>query len=362
MECALILRATNHSSVPEATDRENVTLQLETERRSVGYDSYDMSVRELLTMAAQGELNIAPEYQRKFVWNSERQSQLIESVLLGIPVPPLFMATNRDGTWEAVDGVQRICSLIHFGGSDEQRQKINRTNPLVLDGLEKLTALNGLSFSDLPKSVQLSFMTRSMRVPTLNDKSDMNVRFDLFERLNSGGVALQPQEIRNCVYHGPFKQTLKDLAADANFKRVVKLDKAHQHNGTDEDFVLRFLAYYEGYRSFDHNVNQFLNGYMAKANNQGTPKRLLTLFSDTFRFLATELPLGIVRQRGSTPVNLFEALSVGTALVLAAGKRPRTGVLPDLLNNNDLKAMTSGGTNNRRMVSGRIEFVRDHLA
>jgi hypothetical protein len=83
---------------------EGLTLQLETERRSVGFDSYDMSVREILNMVAAAEINIAPEYQRKFIWNNSRESEFIESVFLDIPIPPLFMATNRNGTWEVVDG------------------------------------------------------------------------------------------------------------------------------------------------------------------------------------------------------------------------------------------------------------------
>jgi uncharacterized protein with ParB-like and HNH nuclease domain len=87
--------------------------QLEEQRRLVDVDNYTITVRELLTMAEKGELHRAPEYQRKFRWDEEAESRLVESLLLGLPVPNLFFATNTDGSWEVVDGLQRLSTLIH---------------------------------------------------------------------------------------------------------------------------------------------------------------------------------------------------------------------------------------------------------
>src|SRR5690242_3197499 len=100
-------RASNPPPEPEA-GTQNLGLQLEQERRAVSFDTYDLSVRQLLEMAGSKDINVAPEYQRKFVWEKKRQSEFIESVFLGIPSPSLFMATNKDATWEVVDGVQRL--------------------------------------------------------------------------------------------------------------------------------------------------------------------------------------------------------------------------------------------------------------
>ena len=175
-------------------------------------------------MVTENAIDIAPEYQRKFVWDTQRQSEFIESVFLGIPIPSLFMATNKDSSWEVVDGVQRISTLIHFCASEETRYKVLKNREaLTLTGLEKLTDFNTKGFLELPRSVQLAFSTRPIRVTTLNDKSDLAVRFDLFERLNSGGVKLQPQEIRNCVYRGAFNERLKVLSQNNAFRQVVKL-------------------------------------------------------------------------------------------------------------------------------------------
>lgn len=345
-----------------APESQNPTLQLEKERRTVSFDTYDLAVRQILDMIESKDINTAPEYQRKFVWEDTRQSEFVESVFLGIPIPSVFMATNKDSTWEVVDGVQRLSTLVHFAGSTEQRGiALGPIDSLVLKGLEKLTAFNGNRFQDLPRSIQLAFMTRPIRVTVLNDKSDMGVRFDLFERLNSGGVKLQEQEIRNCVYRGTFNDKLKVLAADAYFRQVIKLSPADKTNGTPEEFVLRFFAFLDNYENFDHSVREFLNSYMDKANQVLPASVVGNIFSQTFRFLAKELPKGIVRNTNITPVNLYEAIAVGTGLAFTQGLRPKTGVLPALLRDNTLKEFTTGGTNSRRMVVGRIELVRDRL-
>ena len=345
--------------VRNTPESDSATMQLETERRTVGFDSYDMSVRELLNMVGAGEINIAPVYQRKFVWDMKRQSEFIESVFLDIPIPPLFMATNRDGTWEVVDGVQRISTLIHFCGPAEQRKVLGKSRPLTLTDLDKLANFNTFTFESPPKGVQLKFWTRPLRVTVLNDKSDLNVRFDLFERLNSGGVILLPQEIRNCVYRGPFSDLLKEYAEKNDFSRVVRCESESQK----EEFVLRYFAFLEKYREFDHSVNEFLNDYIAGANKKLPRTQILLIFDQTFAFLASELPSGIVRSRRKiTPVNLFEAITVGTGLVFVARRTPRSGVVSQLLVDANLRQLTTAGTNTPRMVTGRIEFVRDRLA
>ena len=347
---------------PTETEQQNPSLQLEQERRTVSFDTYDLAVRQIVDMISSKDINIAPEYQRKFVWEDTRQSEFIESVFLGIPSPSIFMATNRDSTWEVVDGVQRLSTLLHFSGTEEQIGRIlGDSKPLTLKGLEKLTAFNMHKFSTLPKSIQLGFMTRPLRVTVLNDKSDMGVRFDLFERLNSGGVKLQDQEIRNCVYRGPFNDKLKDFAKDSNFLKVVKLSEADRTNGTYEELALRFFAFLENYQKFEHSVREFLNDYMEKSNAIMPPAQVLTTFVETFKFLAKELPRGIVRSTGITPINLYEAISVGAALIYIKNGKPKANVVNALLKDEMLKDLTTGGTNSRKMVVGRIELVRDRL-
>jgi len=257
--------------------------QLDLQKRTVSYDMYDMSVRQLIDMVESGVVDIAPDYQRHFVWDDQRESELIESIFLGIPVPSLYMATNSDATWEVVDGVQRLSTLIHFCGSDDARRRIERPKKLELNGLRKLDSFNGANFDNLPRSIQLTFTLRPLRVTTLNDKSDKHVRYDLFERLNTGGVKLHAQEIRNCVLGGRFRDIIKELASDENFRSVVALPNNEIREATYEEMILRFFAFYQSYLDFDHDVESFLTSYMENHARTGPPDEATAVSSKPWR-------------------------------------------------------------------------------
>lgn len=338
--------------------------QIDRERRLVSFDSYDLTVRQLLEMYSSGEIFVPPEYQRQFVWGEERQSELVESVLLGIPIPNLFMAANKDGSWEVVDGVQRLSSIAHFLGSEVLLERVGKKEPLRIRGLRKLSHMNGMKFDELPKTMQFMFSTRPLRVTVLNDKSDLEVRYDLFERLNTGGVSLTNQEIRNSVFRGPFNDSIKRLAENVDFKSVVKLKPVDQANGTKEELVLRFFAFLDAYRNFEHSVEGFLNDYMREHIAAAIPLAKQRLFQDVFAILRNNLPDGLVRGgRGVTPVNLYEAIAVGSALAIQINQPQALHFdrLPALTIDDELKRLTTGATNSRRRVTGRIEYVRDAL-
>jgi hypothetical protein len=349
------------SKKKSAGQSDTLSAELDKHRREVSYDSYDILIRQLVDLVSEGSIDIAPEYQRQFVWDDENQSRFVESVFLGIPIPSLYMATNPDSTWEVIDGVQRISTVIRFCGSADQQELIKR-DPLRIVGLDKLGALNGMTFAELPKSVQLAFTLKSLKVTTLNDKSDTNVRFDLFERLNTGGVKLQPQEIRACIFQGKYNDFLRELAADVHFRSVVKLQAGSQHNGTYEEFVLRFFAFFHTYKAFEHDVLYYLNDYMKAASSSFDEISDEKIFKSTFKLLARKLPNGIVRlPRRITPINLYEGIAVGTALAIKSGRKLKESRLPSLLADAKLRSFTTAATNSQRMVSGRIEYVRDQL-
>jgi hypothetical protein len=132
--------------------------QLEVSRKKVDVDQFDITVRELLRMAGTGELRRAPVYQRKFRWTEELESTLIESIFLGLPVPSIFVATNKDGRWELVDGLQRVSTLMHYVAESPIRlDEIGKKAALRLSGLEELTAFNGKTFAELPEPIRLGF-------------------------------------------------------------------------------------------------------------------------------------------------------------------------------------------------------------
>lgn len=336
--------------------------QLDKNRRSVAFDSYDITVKQLYDMFQEKMIDVAPEYQRHFNWDSERQSALIESLLLGIPIPSLFMATNKDASWEVIDGVQRLTTIINFIGN-EQDLPASFTK-LKLKNLEKLDEMNGVTYEELPKSMQFMFQTRPLRITVLNDRSDFNVRYDLFERLNTGGVTLHEQEIRNCVFIGEFNDFIKDLATSEDFRAIVKMTESAERKGSYEELVLRFFAYYENNENFVHSVKGFLNDYMeSKTNSFRNKNELKKVFENTFALLRQFLPEGIVRgsRKNITPIVLYEAIAVGTALAIKLDVDLNTESLAPLLNNQLLKKYTTGATNSKKMLLNRIELVRDSL-
>jgi hypothetical protein len=296
-----------------------IITELNEQKRKVDFNNYDISVREVISMVGEGIIEIAPDYQRQFRWKEDRQSSLIESIFLGIPVSSLFMATNADGSWELIDGVQRLSSIIHFGGDEEIRQKIQQDSELKLVALNKLTAFNNKTFSSLPRSVQLDFLSKSLRIIAISDKNDLGVRFDLFKRLNTGGIMLTDQEIRSCIYRGRFDDFLKQLAMDENFSQAAKFTTVQELDGIREEYVLRFFAFLNNYQNFERSVVDFLNNYMfimAKKFNYAEGEKI---FTKTFLQLGA-LPNGITRNRGTTPASLFESVAVGAALVIKEGR------------------------------------------
>lgn len=337
--------------------------QLDQQRRRVDFDTYDITVQQLIAMVDSGHIDVAPAYQRQFRWEQKQRAQLIESVFLGIPVPSLFMATNRDGTWELVDGVQRLSTLVQFAGTPESRRRLELSEPLMLSELTKLTEMNGSSFAQLPTSLRLQFSLRPVKVITLSDKSDLAVRFDLFERLNTGGVALSNQEIRACIFRGAFNDFLERLAQSSHFQKVVRLPKSQMLDGTREECVLRFFAFLHKYKTFDHSVVEFLNNYMKEASSTFDFEENEQLFEHTFANLARVLPRGIVRSEGRsiTPINLFEGVAVGAALAIKKAQRINGKGVARWISSAELKALTTGATNSKKTVAGRIEYCRDRF-
>ncbi len=343
--------------------RPDLQAQLDEQRQRVDVDHFDIPVRELVRMVSEGELKTAPAYQRQFRWDMVRESELVESVLLGLPVPPLFVATDKDGTWELVDGLQRVSTLVHFiYGDTDAAQRINKESPLELEGLTKLSAFEGLKFSDLPLPMQLAFNKRPLRVTALSDKSQLDVRFDLFERLNRGGILLTAQEVRACIFRGPFINLLDELANNATFKRLLKLQKGNQDDGTREEQVLKFFAYLERADEFDGRVADFLNKYMEEVGSDSNHEGRRKLFEETVDALDQVFGGKPVLRKGygNTPQVMFEALMVAAGRLIQSG-RPLT-VGPIDVNDDVLVRNTTKGTNTKAALTRRLERASELLA
>ncbi len=211
----------------------------------------------------------------------------------------------------------------------------------------------------MPQSLQLNFLTRPIRVTVLNDLSDFRVRFDLFERLNTGGVTLHAQEIRNCVFQGKFNNFIKECAADQRLNTLVKrTDRSGR--GNLEELVLKFFAYFECRDVFKHSVEGFLNDYMdMKTKRFRNISELRDIYNKTMDELFSSLPNGVVRRDrpNTTPLVLFEAVAVGVADIIKSGRKVKKQALRDLLDDEELGRFTTGATNSNLKLKKRIEIV-----
>lgn len=244
--------------------------------------------------------------------------------------------------------------------SDDQevRERVGRASPLVLADLEKLTQLNGVKHSELPQAIQRYFARQPLQVISLTDKSDKGVRFDLFERLNSGAISLTPQEVRAAVYGGEFLSFIEALAENADLQQLLKLQESNQHDGTAAEQVLKFFAYKNAQDVFRGGVTSFLNEFVEKGVEGFDFEAERQVFDLSMRFLAEAVGGPFVRRNTPvTPLVQFEACSVAVGRLVDAGEEP---VVPanDWLNDQELVSASTGGTNTRSMLARRIERAR----
>ena len=190
--------------------------------------SMDISLQQLKNYVDANDIITDPDYQRKYVYDDKRASCLVESILIGIPIPVVYLAEEDEGVYSVIDGQQRITSFVRY-----------LKNEFPLTGLRKLVHLNGLYFKELDKSIQ-----RRLNMQTLStvciEKDSERLKYEIFSRLNLGAVKLRDQEVRNCIYRGPFNDMLKDIAQTNPFLPVLFHDTDTRYSY--EERILRFFA------------------------------------------------------------------------------------------------------------------------
>lgn len=237
----------------ENDEQVDASLSTRGEERKIFTSSSDPTIKDLHDRYKDGELNLQPDFQRQFVWDTGRSSRLIESVLMGVPLPIIYLAEEADGNESVIDGQQRLTAFFDF-----------LDGKLKLGGLRVRTTLNGLKFSELPKDAQATIKKTSLRAITIKRESDMDLKFEIFERLNSGSVALNDQELRNCIYRGPYINLLKELSEDGDFRRLLNFSGPDRRM-RDVEMTLRFTAFYHfTYLKYSPPMKSFMNRDMER--------------------------------------------------------------------------------------------------
>ncbi len=233
--------------------------------------SLDLSFNELLDMYENQELIINPEYQRLFRWGVENQSRFIESLILEMPIPPIFVIETDTGEYELIDGLQRISTYFHFRGSlkDENGTLLE---PLKLEGCDIVTELNNMKFEELPKSMQIRLKRNFIRVEILRKESDNRLRYYMFKRLNTGGEILSKQEIRNCTIRlldSRIHDIFADLSKNESFISLISKIKSDEiDKKLDQELVLRFFTLKNNIDEYYTPFDDYLTKYMEDISKQ----------------------------------------------------------------------------------------------
>ena len=251
-------------------------LSLEHEDDETPYVEFDISVSPsdppLSTISQQiedGDI-IIPFYQRKFVWTIQQASKLIESFLMGLPVPQVFLYQNDEGILEVIDGQQRLMSVQYFfSGFFGEADRQGKRQVFKLKGLSERSEYNNKTFSELSSRDQRrlkSSTIRAINIRQLSPKGGADSVFHIFERLNTGGTQLKPQEIRNAVYRGPVVKSLRRLNSDTNWQSILGL-KSPDKTQKDVELVLRLASLFRSWQNYEKPMLRHLNTFMRKARD-----------------------------------------------------------------------------------------------
>lgn len=340
----------------------NLETQLENTRNSLSTDRLDMSFGEIMSMYEREEIIIDPDFQRLFRWDIYQRTRFIESILIGIPIPPIFVAEDENGRWELVDGLQRISTIFSFFGI--LRTMPDKNSWIMCKG-DIAKDLENLACKDLPLKFQLNIKRASCRVEIIKWNSAFDMRYELFNRLNTGGSELTDQEIRNAIFRGvskEFNAFLRRCAEIPEFVSLVQPTERQLEQLYMDELVLRFASLYDFKEELSDNISQHMTNYMRIAVTQ--PEKIQDIekvFKETVRILS---PIGRETFRGTNNVfstSLFDCVTIGISKYISRYANERTDIIIQKINDlkqsgNFKKASGSASASKSRIIK-RIEVA-----
>lgn len=304
-----------------------------------------------------------PDYQRDFIWSDKQQSLFIESLLIGLPIPYIFVADidsseriESDGRLEVVDGSQRLRTIYGYF-----------KNNLKLEGLERLTLLENTRFNDLPISRQRRFLRTSIRMIELT-QIDEEGRRTMFDRLNTGGTLLKEMEKRRGTQDSPFLDLIQELSNNELFLKLVPLSDAKRKHKDGQELVLRFLSYSNNYEEFKGQVRIFHNEFLESHKNisNADKDKLTSEFEIMLNFVHKNFTYGFRKSENarSVPRVRYEAIASGVILAIRHNQSLayRTDINTEWVHTEDFnEKVTADGANSKPKLKERIEYVRDKI-
>ncbi len=354
--------------------------QIEDARRTISSDGYPMSIGELTNLFRDGELNVRPEFQRFFRWTQTQKSRLVESLLLGIPLPSIFVAQAKDGVWELVDGLQRISTILELQGLLPDREG-KMLPPLTLIGTKYLPALEGRVWEGSDESKSLSNAQRldikrtKIDVKIIKRESSPRAKYDLFQRLNSFGTIATAQEMRNPLILSaspPFFAELEEMSRYEPFISSCPISDRLEIQKYDLELLLRWLLLHD--RPEDKLTQQALRDFPSVLDDEaielaeGYPASVSSkfeVFKATFDLVQGSGGENVFRRwdaekgefRGPFLTSAFEVFGCGIGYHLAAGTAFRTDIEEAVKEFWQLPQMKSGYATGRSTEARLADFI-----
>ncbi len=302
-----------------------LSAQLDVAKKLVKTDDYAMSIGELVNLYRDGEILLNPTFQRVFRWELEQKTKLVESILIGIPVPEIFVSQKADGTWNVVDGVQRLSTIFQLLGLLEDQE------PLKLTSCKYLPELMDREWSDFPIALQRQFKKSKIRVNIILMESNEEAQYELFQRLNTGGSSLSDQEVRNCLIimiNEDFYKRINVLKDYENFTECLKLKSESFSKEYHMELILRMYIGYSGSTEYEkyNPLNQaLLSDFIDKETLKLCDIEAFDAFENDFKRTFDKLKPTLANQAflkyneerdgftGPFNVSAFEMIAVGVS-------------------------------------------------
>ena len=292
-----------------------------------------------------------PDFQRNYVWNNNQASKFIESLLLGLPIPSICLYKEEDNKQIIIDGFQRLHTIRRFYNKDFSLTNIS--SPFVGKTIDDLN-------EDMRRKLDDTTIHATIVKADAPEERNYNAVYLIFERLNTGGVKLTPQEIRSCIYHGSFKDILNELAQDDNFIALLNISPKRKK---DQEIVLRLFALQESFQDYTGNMKEFLNTYMEKHQKQNKESFSLEieLFKNTFSYLAFLEPM-VFKPSKTLNLAILDAIFVGTFRRIEKGEIKnldayKTVVKEMVVKDSFIQNIETGKTHHTAPLKNRINIA-----
>jgi hypothetical protein len=349
---------------PEAVEYAESILSIPPEQRRLHTETYDFTISTITDYLKANSIFV-PEFQRRYVWSDAQASRLIESLIIQCPIPVIYLSQEPDERMSVIDGNQRLRSLQRY-----------LSNEFELSGLTAYPELDGLRFHQLDPRFQRHIVNRTLRCIVIMKDTHPQVKFDVFERLNTGAVKLTPQELRHGLYHGGLMKLIGKLAKDGSWRSLFSLSTDNKRMRMEE-FVLRFFALHSDFDRYKKPLSAFLNDF-AEQHRELTDQQTHSL-TDLFHRTVTALRATFgdytfkIFDKGMAEISPFNAalfdaeiiaISRGSPLLAQTSARVRKTILRDLaelFEDEEFQRAITRATSDEASLKRRVEAVGDVL-